>query len=331
MALSKEESLRRRKRRQMIKDIRSIILFVLLAAAFFFRLNDAVLHIENVPSSYDVLRFFGGGAKPYVRLAENEISVSFIDVGQGDCELIMTGNYNILIDSGDVMTVDKTIGFLRSSGVKRLDIVIVTHPHDDHFGGMSEILKSFPVGTVIMPETDTRGSSYEKLVSAVRDCNITLRYAAPGERFVLGDNTFLDILAPLHDDYDEENNFSVVTRLIHGETSFLFTGDLEKLGELDLIDADVYLDSDVLKVGHHGSAGSSCAEFLERVTPSIAVFEAGEINYYGHPRSEVFDRLAAVGCEDTYSTANNGNVVIVSDGAELCVETEREAAYMLIQ
>ncbi len=331
MALSKEESLRRRKRRQMIKDIRSTILFVLLAAAFFFRLNDAVLHIENVPSSYDVLRFFGGGAKPYVRLAENEISVSFIDVGQGDCELIMTGNYNILIDSGDVMTVDKTIGFLRSSGVKRLDIVIVTHPHDDHFGGMSEILKSFPVGTVIMPETDTRGSSYEKLVSAVRDCNITLRYAAPGERFVLGENIFLDILAPLHDDYDEENNFSVVTRLIHGETSFLFTGDLEKLGELDLIDADVYLDSDVLKVGHHGSAGSSCAEFLERVTPSIAVFEAGEINYYGHPRSEVFDRLAAVGCEDTYSTANNGNVVIVSDGVELRVETEREAAYTLIQ
>lgn len=331
MALSKEESLRRRKRRQMIKDIRSIILFALLAAAFFFRLNDAVLHIENVPSSYDVLRFFGGGAKPYVRLAENEISVSFIDVGQGDCELIMTGNYNILIDSGDVMTVDKTIGFLRSSGVKRLDIVIVTHPHDDHFGGMSEILKSFPVGTVIMPETDTRGSSYEKLVSAVRDCNITLRYAAPGERFALGDNTFMDILAPLYDDYEEENNFSVVTRLIHGETSFLFTGDLEKLSELDLIDADVYLDSDVLKVGHHGSAGSSCAEFLERVTPSIAVLEAGEINYYGHPRSEVFDRLAAVGCEDTYSTANNGNVVIVSDGAELRVETEREAAYTLIQ
>ena len=87
----------------------------------------------------------------------------------------------------------------------------------------------------------------------------------------------------------------------------------------------------MLKVGHHGSAGSSCEEFLERVTPDIAVFETGEINYYGHPRSEVFDRLAAVGCGETYSTANNGNIVIVSDGAELCVETEREAAYVLAQ
>lgn len=331
MALSKEESLRRRKRKQMIKDIRSIILFVLLAVAFFFRLNDAFLHIGGVPSSYDVLRFFGGGAKPFVRLADNEVSVSFIDVGQGDCELIMTGDYNILIDSGDVMTADKTVGFLRASGVRQLDIVIVTHPHDDHFGGMSEILRSFPVGAVIMPETDTRGSSYEKLMSAVSERNIALRYAAPGERYVLGENTFLDILAPLYDDYEEENNFSAVTRLTHGETSFLFTGDLEKLGELDLIDADVYLDSDVLKVGHHGSAGSSCAEFLERVTPSIAVFEAGEINYYGHPRSEVFDRLAAVGCKDMYSTANNGNIVIVSDGAKLRVETERETAYTLTQ
>lgn len=331
MSLSKEESRKRRVRKQRIDDIRSIVLFVLLTAAFFFRLNDALLHIEGVPSSYDVLRFFGGGAKPYVRLAENEVSVSFVDVGQGDCELIMTENYNILIDSGDVMSIDKTIGFLRSSGVKRLDMVIVTHPHDDHFGGMYKILQSFPVGEVIVPQMEMHGSSYEKLINAVRERNISMRYAVPGERLVLGEDTFLDILAPLYDDYKEENDFSVVSRLIHGETSFLFTGDLEEWGELDLADAGIYFDSDVLKVGHHGSAGSSCGEFLERVTPEIAVFETGEINYYGHPRSVVFDRLAAVGCKDTYSTANNGNIVIVSDGAELRVETERETAYTLTE
>lgn len=331
MALSKEESRKRRVRKQRINDIRSIVLFVLLTAAFFFRLNDSLLHIKGVPSSYDVLRFFGGGAKPYVRLAENEISVSFVDVGQGDCELIMTGNYNILIDSGDIMTVDKTVGFLRSSGIKRLDIVIVTHPHDDHFGGMYKVLQSFSVGEVIMPRMETYGSSYEKLMSAAGERNISMRYAVPGERLVLGEETFLDILAPLRDDYKDENDFSVVTRLIHGETSFLFTGDLEERGEIDLVDANVYLNSDVLKVGHHGSAGSSCEEFLKRVTPEIAVFETGEINFYGHPRSEVFDRLAAVGCKDTYSTANNGNIVVVSDGAELRAETERESAYTLTQ
>ncbi len=331
MALSKEESRIKRERKQKINDIRSIVLFVLLTAAFFFRVNDALLHIDGVPSSYDVLRFFGGGAKPFVQLAENEVSVSFIDVGQGDCELITAGVRNILIDSGDIMCVDRTIGFLRSNGVKRLDIVIVTHPHDDHFGGMSEILKSFPVGQVIMPKTEVRGSSFGKMMSVLEERNIPLQNAEPGKRFILGERTFLDILAPLYDDYTEENNFSVVTRLIHGETSFLFTGDLERMGELDLVDKDVFLDSDVLKVGHHGSAGSSCAEFLERVTPKIAVFELGGINYYGHPRSEVLDRLAAVGCRDTYSTANNGNIVIVSDGAELRVENEKGSAYALIQ
>lgn len=329
MALSKEESRRKREQKQKIAAIRWGVLFMLLSAAFFFRLNDALLHIEGVPSSYDVLRFFGGGAKPYVRLAADEISVSFVDVGQGDCELIMTGGHSILIDSGDVMCIDKTIGFLRSSGVKQLDLIIVTHPHDDHFGGMYKILQSFEVGMVIMPEMKMSGVSYEKLMSAVGERDIPLRYAVPGERFILGESTFLDILAPLYGDYKAENNFSVAARLIHGETSFLFTGDLEEWGELDLTDAGVYLDSDVLKVGHHGSAGSSCKEFLERVTPEIAVFEAGAVNYYGHPRSEVFDRLAAVGCVETYSTANNGNIVIVSNGAELRVETEKEKTYTL--
>lgn len=331
MALSKEKSLKRRKRKQKINDIKSIVMFVLLAAAFFFRLNDLLLHISEVPSSYDVLRFFGGGAKPYVRLSENEISVSFVDVGQGDCELIMTGNCNILIDSGDVMSVNKTMGFLRSSGVKRLDIVIVTHPHDDHFGGMSEILRNFPIGEVIVPKMEMRGSSYEKLMNAVRERNISIRNAVSGERLFLGNNTFLDILAPLYDNYEDENDFSVTAKLIHGETSFLFTGDLGKWGELDLVDANVDLDADVLKVGHHGSAGSSCEEFLKRVTPKIAVFETGAINYYGHPTGTVFERLAAVGCKETYSTANNGNIVIVSNGAELHVETEREQAYALAE
>lgn len=318
---------KRKKRKALLSRIFGIAAVLILAAMLLLRLNDRYLHIGAIPSTYDVIRFFGGGAKPYVKLSEGETAVSFIDVGQGDCELITANGYNILIDSGDVDMIDGVIGFLRYGGVERLDLVIITHPHEDHYGGMYKLLGEFEVGEVLMPELEADGSTYEKLMRTVSERGIRLRYAAAGERFLLGGDTYLDILAPICFDYGEENNFSVVARFVCGETSFLFMGDLERAGELDLIDAGYDLSADVLKVGHHGSAGSSCGEFLRAVSPSIAVFEAGKINYYGHPRGEVLERLAAAGCEEAYSTAGNGNIVIVSDGGELRVLTEREGAY----
>lgn len=315
------------KRKKIIKSVKSIAASIFLAAALFLYLNDNYFQIKAVPSAYDIIRFFGGGAKPYAELSDNEIAVSFIDVGQGDCELISANGCNILIDCGDKDKINDVMGFLQYSGVKRIDTVIITHPHDDHFGGMTKLLKRFKVGEVIMPELEVNSVSYLRLMNFINENNINYRYSEAGEHLALGDGVYLDILAPLFLDYSDENDFSIAARLVYGETSFLFTGDLARDGELDLIDAGTELHADVLKVGHHGSAGSSSAEFLQRVSPRIAVFEAGAINYYGHPRSEVLDRLAEVGCAEAYSTAANGNVVIISDGKELRVLTEKENAY----
>lgn len=316
-----------KRRKEFVSALISIAASVFLAAVLFLYFNDHYLHIGAFPSTYDVIRFFGGGARPYTELSDNEMAVSFIDVGQGDCELISANGYNILIDCGDTDKIDSVIGFLKYRGVEQLNEVIITHPHDDHYGGMYKLLSRFYIGEIIMPELEMNSAAYQRLSKVINDRGIRFRYAKAGERLTLGEDIFLDIIAPIYFDYGEENNFSIVARLVYGETSFLFTGDLEREGELDLIDAGIDLRADVLKVGHHGSAGSSSAEFLEKVTPRIAVFETGAINYYGHPRSEVLDRLAEVGCEEAYSTAANGNIVIISDGRELRVLTEKEKAY----
>lgn len=320
----------RLKRKRTLSNIRNAALMIFGAVGLFFLLNDLYFHIGGVPSSAEVVRFFGGGAKPYAKLESGEAAVCFIDVGQGDCELIQTGEHNILIDSGDTDSANEVIGFLEYSGVERLDIVIVSHPHNDHYGAMSEILRRFEIGLFIMPELPEDmipfGVTYERLLTVIDNEGITARYAKAGERFVLGGECYLDILSPMFYDYGDLNDFSITAKFVHGENSFLFTGDLREFSELDLVENGADIDADVLKVGHHGSAGASCAEFLDAVSPSIAVFEAAEYNYYQHPRVDVLKRLKDAGCRASYSTANNGNIVMISDGESLRVEVEKEQA-----
>lgn len=321
------------KRKKTVALIKKTALYVIGAAAVFLLLNDMFRHIGGVPSSRDVVRFFGGGAKPYVKLNNGEVSVSFIDVGQGDCQLIRTGKYNILIDSGDIDCENDVIGFLKYSGVDRLDLVIATHPHTDHYGGMYRILMNFDVGLFLMPELPEDkipyGITYERLLNVINDREIPARYASAGERFFLGEDCYLDILSPQYYDYKDINDFSITAKLVHGENSFLFTGDLQEFSELDLVENGIDADVDVLKVGHHGSAGASCEEFLNAVTPEIAVFGVSEYNPYRHPQLDVFERLKNVGCSVSYSTANNGNIAMVSDGESLRVEVEKEDALVL--
>lgn len=323
----------RRKRKRRIALLKDTALLLFFAVGLFFMLNDMFFRIGGIPTSADVVRFFGGGAKPYVRLKDGETSVSFINVGQGDCELIRTGEYNILIDSGDIDCENEVVGFLKYSGVERLDIVIVSHPHTDHYGAMYEILRSFEVGLCLMPELPEDmipyGITYERFLTVIDNNGIPARYAKADERFYLGEDSYLDILSPRYYDHSDINDFSITAKFVHGENSFLFTGDLQEFSELDLVESGADIDVDVLKVGHHGSAGASCEEFLNEVTPNIAVFEVAEYNMYRHPRTEVLDRLKNAGCAAAYSTANNGNIIILSDGESLRVEVERGSALIL--
>lgn len=319
--------------KRIIITVRSIAIFILLTVGLIFEVNETLVKSNALPSTTEVARFFGSYPKPYVELAEGESSVSFIDVGQGDCELIRTANRNILIDSGNQNMAGRVIGFLQNLGITKLDMVIVTHQHDDHYIEMNDIIGYFAVGQFIMPKLPqglTPKTIYHtELLRTLEKRGIPVRYIKAGECFALEDDSRIEFLAPIYDDYEEMNNFSIVTRFVHGERSFLFTGDIERMGELDLVESGINLKSDVLKVPHHGSANSSSEEFLSAVSPEIAVVCAGSDNDFQHPRTAVLYRLRDAGCSTTYSTSNNGSVVIISDGKNLRVECERNHALEL--
>lgn len=318
----------RKSAKKLLETAASAALLAILTFALIVFVNEKFIRWDFIPSSADIVHFFGGGGTPYVKPLDDEAAVYFIDVGQGDCELIRTKNCNILIDCGEEENADEVIGFIRYSGVERLDYVIATHPHSDHIGGMYRILESFDVGTVIIPKIPRDISPntlfYSKMLNTIKNRGINREYSAAGKIYTLGENASLEIIAPLYDEYEELNNFSVVARLTHGANTFLFTGDAESLAELDILDNGIDVSADVLKVAHHGSAGANSKAYLEKVRPKIAVICVGSDNSYGHPHKEVLKRLVQVGCDEIYTTAADGNVVIISDGASLRVRTEEE-------
>lgn len=318
----------RKSAKKLLETAASAALLAILTFALIVFVNEKFIRWDFIPSSADIVHFFGGGGTPYVKPLDDEAAVYFIDVGQGDCELIRTKNCNILIDCGEEENADEVIGFIRYSGVERLDYVIATHPHSDHIGGMYRILESFDVGMVIIPKIprDIAPNTlfYSKMLNTIKNRGINREYSAAGKIYTLGENASLEIIAPLYDEYEELNNFSIVARLTHGANTFLFTGDAESLAELDILDNGIDVSADVLKVAHHGSAGANSRAYLEKVRPKIAVICVGSDNSYGHPHKEVLKRLAQVGCDEIYTTAADGNVVIISDGASLRVRTEEE-------
>lgn len=317
------------KRKEKINRIKEIIRFSALGLLLLVLLNNTFFHIGFF-NGYKAAAALGNGVKPYVSLGGGEAAVYFINTGQSDCSLIITNEKTVLIDGGDLDSGNIVVGTLRSLGITRLDYVIITHPHVDHFGGMTEVLKSFKVDVMLLPEVPDdmlpRTFNYSKILAAAERYNVGSAFVKTGDSFPFGDNSRLEIAAPLYNDYNNLNNLSVVARFIHGENSFLFTGDLESAAERDLLSAGIGLNADVLKVGHHGSAGSSGAEFLGAVSPKIAVFEAGDHNTFGHPKPAVLERLSAVGCGEIYATSLNGNIAVISDGSSLRVETQRASA-----
>lgn len=310
----------------MIEKIKDICRITVIAVTVILLLNKTFIHIP-VPGANAALTPFNIGFKPYVELSDGEAAVYFLDTGQSDCSLIMTGTHNVLIDGGDIFTGNVITGALKALGVERLDYVILSHPHADHFGGFTEILKCFSVGeflTAYIPDdVMERTMNYCYLQASLDINNIKCGYVKSGDVLRLGDDSVLEIIAPLFSDYNELNNLSIVARFVHGENSFLFTGDLERPAELDLVDNRADIAADVLKVGHHGSAGASSYEFLKTVSPKTAVFNTDIYNTFGHPRTEVIERLKDAGCENYCVTSFNGNIAVVSDGHELRVMTEK--------
>lgn len=260
--------------------------------------------------------------------AAGEISVHYIDVGQGDCALVKTDGMNVLIDSGEYTAAEDVIAYLSDMGIDRLDMVIASHPHSDHIGSMNRVIDKFGADVVVMPKLTAEmiptTSSYEKLLKSVKKCGGKIEYAKVGSVYELAEGCELEIIAPVKD-YDDLNNYSIVARLRHGSKSFLFTGDIEKTAERDILESGADISADVLKIAHHGSRTSSLKAFLQAVAPEYAVISVGSPNDYGHPHKETTKLLNKLGIT-VCRTDRSGTITFISDGESLRVETQKEAA-----
>lgn len=243
------------------------------------------------------------------------MTVTFVDVGQGDCEFIEFPNGEcMLIDSGEKYYSDEIEEKISQAGYSKIDYLVATHPHTDHMGGMSSIIEDFDIGEIYMPYATSNTKAFEDMLTAIDGKGLTINTAKAGTEITFTDDITGEFLAPVSDSYQDTNDYSAVLKLTYNDVSFLFTGDAGEDSEAEMLENSYSsLDADVLKVGHHGSKYSTCDEFLDAVSPEYAVIECGEDNRYGHPHSELTDRLDSRGIT-YYRTDMNGSITFVTDG-----------------
>lgn len=255
-----------------------------------------------------------------------------LDVGQGDCTCIRTKQGTMLIDGGssDVSEVGKyrIVPYLKSQGISRIDYIFLTHSDADHTNGIEEIGKDtdsmgLEIGKLVLPDIEKQDEHYQELKKLCERSGIATIFMKKGDRITLGELEISCLHPYAAYDWQSENDYSLTLKLQYGGFSGLLTGDLEESGEKEL---EGLTHVDYLKVGHHGSKGSSGEEFLEKVSPDIAVLSAGRKNRYGHPSSEVLKRLEAVGGK-TYCTIEGGAIMVETDGREIRVREWKKAGY----
>jgi competence protein ComEC len=267
-----------------------------------------------------------------VTAASADLTVHFIDVGQGDAVLIECTDYSqwVLIDAGDRYkdSISRLGCYLRSQDVETIYVLVVTHPHADHIGGISAVLQEFTVLLVADSGYEATSALWTDYRQLLMMRALPVIFPRRGDTVQLG-NLELEVLHPGDpiDPHGNANNASIVIRLEYGDVSFLFTGDVEAKGESEMLSeladrASELLDVDILKVAHHGSKTSSSEAFLSLVTPDVAVISVGESNHYGLPDEEILNALAAVGAE-VYRTDHHGTVVIWTDGLHHSIAVER--------
>lgn len=253
---------------------------------------------------------------PVKPVAEGVLEVHYIDVGQADAALVLCGGESMLIDGGNVADSSLIVSYLAEHGVEHLDYVVDTHAHEDHVGGLSGALAKYGADRVYAPVTEYDSKAFRDFVKYAGD----LAIPSPGEAWTVG-TAAVTVLGPVQE-YDDTNDTSIVLRVDFGENSFLFTGDMERGAEADLLESGADVKADVLKVGHHGSSTSTSYPFLREVMPEYAVISCETGNSYGHPHEETLSRLRDADVT-LYRTDMQGTVVAASDGKEISFAVEK--------
>jgi len=251
----------------------------------------------------------------------NYLEVKFFDLGQADCTLIRNGTQTMLIDAGTNQTSSKLVGILKNLGISSINVLIGTHPHEDHIGGMDAVIKQFKIDSIYMPDVVTTTETFSDVLEAIEAKGLKISHPEAGTAFELGSARF-DFLAPNSTHYEDINNYSIVIKLVFGKNSFLFMGDAENVSEQEMLAKQYDLKADVLKVGHHGSNSSTGVDFLKAVSPRYAVIFVGKDNDYGHPSTQTLQKLIENDIQ-IFRTDLNGTVTFKSDGNILTIATEK--------
>lgn len=283
-----------------VKILLTLILSLLMLCSCNLELNFAQTDTENTPSG--------------------TLAVHFLDIGQGDSIFIeLPNSQTMLIDAGENYHGEGIINYINDCGHSQIDYLVATHPHADHIGSMSYIVRHMDIGSIYMPKVSTTTKTYENLLESISDKGLRIKSATVGMSILDEGELSVDVLAPVTIDEDDLNNCSIILKLTYKDRSFLFTGDAEKQ-EFEEVYHD--MSADVLKVAHHGSSTSTTEEILERINPQIAVISLGEDNEYGHPHKSTMKYLEEFDCE-IYRTDKDNTVKISSDGESLEVEANR--------
>ncbi|MBS4961368.1 MAG: MBL fold metallo-hydrolase [Clostridiales bacterium] len=254
----------------------------------------------------------------------NLLQVHYIDVGQADSIFAELPNgQTMLIDAGNNEDGALVVDYIQSLGYNSIDFCIGTHPHEDHIGGMDDVIDTFEIGSVYLPylpdESIPTTRTYEDVLTSISKKNLSIQSAKSGVSLLDTDQLKISMVAPVNSSYESLNDYSAVIHMTYGESSFLFTGDAETLSESEITDE---IKADVLKVGHHGSDTSTSDEFLKKVDPKFAIISVGTGNKYGHPCQSTLEKLKNWGTT-VYRTDELGSITVTTDGTQYAINSTK--------
>lgn len=286
---------------------KALLVLIILVAGYFY-----TTYFDNKNITKDVTT----NVKQTINESSSNLKIYFVDVGQADCILINDNNEYGLIDAGNNEDGEKIVKYFKDLGITKFKYVFGTHAHEDHIGGMDNIIENFQIEHFYMPDTITTTRTFEEVLDALEEKNIAFETPEEDENLTFSDTVF----KVLHVGKDKRdlNDTSIVLKLTYKNTSYLFMGDATSSVEKDILDKDI--KSDVLKVGHHGSQYSSTISFLKKVSPKYAIIEVGKNNSYNHPKEVTLKKLEDLGTK-IYRTDEDGTIILTSDGENMSFET----------
>lgn len=305
--------MRKRRNTKMKKLLSTAIALIILGIAGILGTNEKLVDtVSNIGEQVNTQN-----EQQIEFVAQEDLLIDYIDVGQADSILIRNQDKVMLIDAGTNEAGETVVNYLENLGITKIDYLIGTHPHEDHIGGLDDVINKFDIGQIYMPKIETTTKTFEDVLEAIENKKLTVIAPNKGDEIVLGQATGEFMTEPILDK-DNLNVSSLIFRLEFGDNSFLFMGDAEEENEKTIS----WPKTDVLKVGHHGSSTSSSEEFLKQVQPQYAIIMVGEDNSYGLPTQEIIDKLNTIG-STIYRTDENGTIQLTSDGNTIKVKTSK--------